>query len=162
MVHTATDGVLNNTDTLQGDVSVHGFWSRGMTAIFDIWVTDTDSALYWSTAPSKVLKRKEGEKKDKYGEACLAAHQHFTPLVYSVDGMEGGEAIAAQKRLASRLAAKWNRNYAQVCGFVRSRLSFTLVRSTSQCLCGTCNPPPRHQGFPWAEGSGLRLYTQLF
>ena len=162
MVHTARDGVLDNTGTLRGDVSVHGFWSRGTTAIFDIRVTDTDSASYRSTAPSKVLKRQEGEKKDKYGEACLAAHQHFTPLVYSVDGMEGGEAIAARKQLASRLAVKWNRNYAQVCGFVRSRLSFTLVRSTSRCLRGTRNPPPRHQGFPWAEGSGLRLYTQLF
>ena len=87
---------------------------------------------------------------------------HFTPLVFSVDGLEGSEAQAARKRLASRLAAKWNRNYSQVCGFVRSRLSFTLVRSTSRCLRGTRNPLQRPQGLAWAEGPGLRLYNQLF
>ena len=161
MVHTATESVLANTGTLRGDVSAHGFWAHGTTAIFDIRVTDTDAASNRSLDPSKILRKQEREKKDKYSEACLAVHKHFTPLVYLVDRMEGGEAVAARKRLASRLAAKWNRNYAQVCSFVRSRLSFTLVRSTSRCLRGTRNPHQRHQGFSWAEGAGLRLYSRL-
>ena len=87
---------------------------------------------------------------------------HFTTLVFSVDGLEGPEAQAACKRLASRLAAKWNWNYAQVCGFVQYCLSFTLVRLTSRCLRGTRNPIQRPQGLAWAEGPGLRLYNQLF
>ena len=156
------DDILAHTEVLRGDVSAHGFWSRGTTAIFDIRVTDTDASSYRNTDPLKVLKRQEKEKKDKYGGACLEAHMHFTPLVFSVDGLEGPEALAACKRLASRLAAKWNRNYAQVCGFVRSRLSFTLVRSTSRCLRGTRNPIQRPVGFGWAEGPGLHLYNRLF
>ena len=119
---------------LRGDVAVHGFWSRGMMAVFDIRVTDTDSNSYRNTDPAKVLKKHETEKKNKYGEACRQAHMHFTPLVFSVDGMEGGELTAARKRLASRLAAKWRRKYSQVCGFICSRLAFTLVRSASRCL----------------------------
>jgi hypothetical protein len=126
-----------STPELQGDVAVHGFWSRGTTTIFDIRVTDTDAATYRTRDPKKVLQGQEKEKKLKYGEACREAHMHFTPLVYSVDGMEGDELTAACKRLASRLAAKWKRHYSQVCGFVRSRLAFTLVRAASRCLRGT-------------------------
>ena len=162
IVNAPGNGILANTETLRGDVAAHGFWSRGSTAIFDVRVTDTDATSNRNTEPAKVLRRQEKAKKDKYGDACKEAHMHFTPLVFSVDGLEGGEAKAARKRLASRLASKWNRNYAQVCGFVRSRLSFTLVRSTSRCLRGTRNPIQRHPGLTWAEGTGLRLYNQLF
>ena len=85
---------------LCGDVAAHGFWKRGTTAIFDIRVTDTDAASYRQTEPSKVLKRHEREKKAKYNDLCLARHRHFTPLVFSVDGLQGKEATAAIKRLA--------------------------------------------------------------
>ena len=147
---------------LRGDVAVHGFWTRGTTAVFDIRVTDTDANSYRNTDPAKVLKRQEKEKKDKYGETCRQAHMHFTPLVFSVDGMEGEETTAAQKRLASRLAAKWKRKYSQVCGFIRSRLAFTLVRSASRCLRGTRNNNQRPESIDWAQQAGMRLYTQLF
>ena len=89
-------------------------------------------------------------------------NRHFTPLVYSVDGLEGREAIAARKRLASRLAAKWNRQYSEVCGFVRSRLAFILVRATSRCFRGTRNPHKRSNQLDWAAGAGMRLYHRLF
>ena len=100
---------------LRGDIAVHGFWSRGTTAVFDICVTDTDSNSYQNTDPAKVLKQQEKEKKEKYSEACRQAHMHFTPLVFSVDGMDMGEMTAAWKQLASQLAAKWKRKYSQVC-----------------------------------------------
>jgi hypothetical protein len=147
---------------LRGDVAVHGFWSRGTTAIFDIRVTDTDAATYKHRDPKKVLSSQEMEKKKKYGAACHETHMHFTPLVYSVDGMEGEELTAARKRLASRLAAKWKRQYSQVCGFVRSRLAFTLVRAASRCLRGTRDPQRTRYSLDWAPSAGMRLYAQLF
>jgi hypothetical protein len=147
---------------LRGDVSAHGFWSRGTTAIFDIRITDTDAGSYRRKDPRKVLQRQEQEKKLKYGEACREAHRHFTPLVYSVDGLEGDEVTAACKRLASRLAAKWNRKYAQVCTFVRSRMAFTLARTASRCLRGTRTHSQRPHSLAWAPNAGIRLYTQLF
>ena len=54
-----------------------------------------------------------------------------TPLVYAVDGMEGAEASAARKHLASKLAAVWNCKYSQMCSFVKARLSFALVQAIS-------------------------------
>jgi hypothetical protein len=39
--------------------------------------------------------------------------------------------------------AKWKRTYSEVFGFVRSRLSITLVRTTSMCLRGSRDPTAR-------------------
>ena len=143
---------------LRGDVAAHGFWRRGTTAIFDVRITDTDAASFRTKDPAKVLQKQEEEKKEKYGEACREAHRHFTPLVFSVDGMEGAEAKAARKQLASRLAAKWGRQYSQLCGFVRSRLAVSLARATSRCLRGTRDPGRRPPNLDWVAGTGLQLF----
>eukprot|EP00957_Ditylum_brightwellii_P180736 13768931-Ditylum_brightwellii.AAC.1 len=79
----------------RGDMSVHGFWQRGTTAIFDIPVTCLDSPSYQGQEPAKVLLRQEKEKKGKYLQPCLEWRRNFTPLVYSADGMAGDEAAAA-------------------------------------------------------------------
>ena len=133
---------------LRGDVAAHGFWRRGQTAIFDVRVTDTEAPSHRGSDPDKVLARYEKEKKGKYLDACLRQRKHFTPLVFSVDGMCGIEAQAASKRLASCLSQKWRRTYSQVCGFVRSRLSITLVRLTSWCLRWDRNPTHMRRRLP--------------
>jgi hypothetical protein len=143
---------------LRGDLAVHGFWAKGQTAIFDVRITDTDQPTNRKTDPSKVLLRHEKEKKNKYGDLCIARRRTFTPLVFSVDGLLGKEATAASKRLASSLASKWKRSYSEICGFVRSRLSIALVRSSSRCLRGDRNPTQRFQAPIWDSGTGLGLY----
>jgi hypothetical protein len=72
----------------RGDVAAHGFWRRGTTAAFDdVRITDTDSpSSHRCQEPLKVPKRHETEKK-KHLEACVARCRHFTPLVFSVDGL---------------------------------------------------------------------------
>jgi hypothetical protein len=143
---------------LRGDLAVHGFWTRGQTAIFDVRITDTDQPSHRNTDPAKVLLRQENEKKTKYGALCTAMRRSFTPLVFSVDGLIGKEAKAASKRLASALAGKWKRSYSEVCGFVRSRLSIALIRSSSRCLRADRNPTQRFRSPIWDSGTGLGLY----
>jgi hypothetical protein len=143
---------------LRGDIGAYGFWRRGTTAIFDVRITDTEAASTRHTDPEKVLRRHETAKKNKYGDACRDAHLDFTPLVFSVDGMEGTEATAARKHLAARLAAKWNLQYSQMCGFVKARLSLALVRATSRCLRGTRDKQYRPHSVLWVAGTGQRLY----
>ena len=165
LIHRCRDGNAGATvagaeepPELRGDVAVHGFWRRGTTAIFDIRVTDTGAPSYRGLDPHKVLAKHEKEKKDKYVEPCLARRRTFTPLVFSVDGLRGTEASSATKKLASRLSAKWKRTYGEVCGFVRSRLAFTLVRTTSLCLRGARDPTARATHATWDSGAGLALY----
>jgi len=85
---------------LRGDIAAHGFWKRGTTAIFDIRITNTNAASYRQMEPSKVLAHHEHKKKAKYNALCLMCHRDFTPLVFSVDSMQGKEATAAIKRVA--------------------------------------------------------------
>ena len=55
-------------------------------------------------------------------------------MFYSADGIPGAEALAAQKRLASILSYKLKREYSEMCGFVRVRMSLAIVRSNSLLL----------------------------
>jgi hypothetical protein len=164
LIQQSRDTQVNGSTTtvpppeLRGDLAVHGFWTRGQTAIFDVRITDTDQPTHRNTDPSKVLLRQEKEKKDKYGALCIARRRTFTPLVFSVDGLIGKEGKAASKRLASCLAAKWKRSYSEVCGFVRSRLSIALLRSSSRCLRADRNPEHRIRAPVWDSGTGLGLY----
>ena len=57
-------------------------------------------------------------------------------MVYSVDGIVGCEAWNAEKRLATHLAGKWNREYSQMVYYVRVRMAITVVRANSLLIRG--------------------------
>jgi hypothetical protein len=50
----------------------------------------------WILDPTKILKKHEKEKWDKYLEHYLACRKHFTPLAFLVKGMQGSEAQACK------------------------------------------------------------------
>ena len=62
-------------------------------------------------------------------------------FMFFVDGLTGGEASRASfiKRLASGLAAQWDRSYSDVLSWVRAKLEFALVRATC-CVCVVHGP----------------------
>ena len=62
-------------------------------------------------------------------------------MVYSADGIPGAKALASQKRLAALLSYKLKREYSEMCGFLRARMSLAIVRSNSLLLRG-----PRYKG----------------
>ncbi len=123
-------------DEARGDVAVHGLWKRGQTCILDVRICDTDAKSYLSSSSEKVLERGAKLKKDKYAKACLERRRSFTPLVYSVDGLACKEAQAFERRVASLLAAKWDRQYSEMVGFVRTRMSIAIVRANTLLLRG--------------------------
>jgi hypothetical protein len=142
-------------DGRDGDVAAHGFWRRGTTAVFDVRITDTDVPLHRGQEPFNVPKRHKTEKEKKRLEACVARRRHFTPLVFSVDGLQGPEAKAASKCPASKLSKKWGSSYSEVVGHVRSCISIPLV--CSACLQVDRSPGARSPTVPWESGSGLGL-----
>ena len=95
-----------------------------------------------------------------YLEACLQQRRHFSPFVASVDGMLGVEATTTLKRISIRLATKWNHSYLKTCGYVKSRISITLVRATHHCIRGSRVPAHRisMQRPQWEYGAGLNLF----
>ena len=56
-----------------------------------------------------------------------------SPLLYAIPG---AEALAAQMRLATLLSYKLKREYSEMCGFVRARMSLSIVRSNSLLIRG--------------------------
>ena len=94
-----------------------------------------------------------------YLEACLQQSRNFSPFVALVDGLLGMEATATLKRIASRLASKWNQSYSKTCGYVKSRIAITLLRATHCCIRGSWVPAHRIsvQKPKWKDGAGLNL-----
>ena len=91
--------------------------------------------------PEKDIAKGEKENKDLDLQACLERRRTFTPMVYPADGIPVAEALAAHKRLAALLSYKQKREYSEMCGFVRARMSLAIVRSNSLLLRG-----PRDKG----------------
>jgi hypothetical protein len=139
-----------------------GFWKRGHECIIDVRVTDTDQPTHCKKDPASVLLSQEKEKKKKYLEPCLEQRRHFTPFVDSTDGLLGREASFFAKRLAQKLAIKWQRSYSQICGYVKARLSIAIVRATHLCLRGSRIPAHKMSNkFPlWEDGAGLARFER--
>eukprot|EP00956_Cyclotella_meneghiniana_P042116 scaffold248361_cov42-Cyclotella_meneghiniana.AAC.1 len=121
----------------RGDVAVEGFWKIGRQSIFDIRLTDTECRTTRNQDPEKVLNKCEKLKKAKHLAPCLERRRDFTPLVYSVDGMAGRETKQAERKLASRLAHKWNKEYSYMVAYVRARMALAVVRSNSLLVRGS-------------------------
>ena len=132
-MHDSSDG----TDALIPDLCVHGAWEPQTEALFDIRVVVTDAQSYRAHTPHDVLSTAKGEKKCKYLQACQDQHAMFTLLYVSVDGMLGSEAAFFVKRMSEFLAAKWERPYNVVSGWVRARLSFAIIRTALLCVHGS-------------------------
>ena len=64
-------------------------------------------------------------------------HASFTPVVFTVDGAIGNEAKTLVATIANSLSEKWDKNYSKVMGWLRTRLSFALLRATVWCLRGS-------------------------
>ena len=124
-------------DALIADLCVCGVWGLQTEAFFDIRAVDTDAQSYCARSPKDVLHTAEGEKKCKYLQACQDRHATFTPLCVSVDGMLGSEAEFFVRRLGDFLAVKWERSYSVVMGWVRARLSSSILWAALLCVCGS-------------------------
>ena len=118
------------------DLSVRGVWVPQAEALFDVRVVDTDAQSYLDRSPLDVLSIAESEKKRKNHQACLDRRALFTQLCISVDGLLGRETVFI-KRLADRLSSNWKYSYPHVLGWVRTRLTFSILRATLLCLRGS-------------------------
>ena len=105
--------------------------------IFEFVNLDSGSYLYMML--EKALAKAEKEKNDLYLQACLDCGFNFTSMVYSENGIPGAEDLSAQRKLAALLSYKLKREYSEMCGFVRARMSIRIVRSNILLLSGHHN-----------------------
>ena len=61
-------------------------------------------------------------------------HSSFTPLVFSLTG--GRSRASCHSLLQTPLSDKWKQSYSSTMGWLRCRISFSLLRSSIMCLRG--------------------------
>ena len=87
--------------------------------------------------PQTVYLRQEKEKRRQYQQRiCEVEHGSFTPLVFSTTGGMGRAASVTFKRLAAQIAEKRKEAYSQVVAWIRTLVSFSLLRSSITALRG--------------------------
>ena len=80
----------------------------------------------------------EQEKKRRYAERINRVEQGtFTPLVFTTSGGMAKEANIFYKRLAQLIADKKKEPRSYITAWLRTRMSFALVRSALLCLRGS-------------------------
>ena len=108
-----------------------------MDCMFDVRLVDSDSSSYCDKSPQSVLVTAERKKKRKYIAACESRHCSFTPLCLTIEGLVGTEMKSFVQRLANRLSTIWDLHYSLTMNWVRTKLSFALLRATNLCVRGT-------------------------
>ena len=141
---------------LQADWMARGVWEGNRVAFFDNRITDADapgyvlSNLSWEAIANKAA----AEKKRKYRLVAEELRGSITPLVVSTDGVLHREYAAYQKRLACKLATKWQKSFSRVMAWVCIRTQFAVFRTVDMRVRGTC----RHVwGLGLQDGAAIGL-----
>jgi len=89
------------------------------------------------------LFKEQEEEKHKYQRRVLDVYIEmgsFTPLVFGTNGGMGNECQLFLKRLADKVAQKDTEPYHIVIAWLRTQISFELLRSVHTCVRGSRTP----------------------
>ena len=107
-----------------------------------------------------VLSSAECDTKKKYIQACQDRRATFTSLCVSVDGMRGQEVTTAfLERIADLLSVNWKMDYGLVMGWIRTRLSFAILRATRLCIRECCT---KWRSLGLVNGVSIALWSEYF
>ena len=111
---------------------------EGSRAFFDIRVFNPLAQTYSNQTLKSAHKSNENSKKREYAERILnVEHGTFTPLVFSC---LGGMSIECEKffnHLADLISEKRNTSISKGRTWIRTKLSYCLLRSTHLCIRGS-------------------------
>ena len=128
----------NRQEGARLDIVASGFWgSTFERAFFDVRVFNPFAPSNRHSSIAATYRQHERVKKRQYEQRIREIeHSSFTSLVFSTTGGLAPAATTFYKRLASMLAEKWNQPYSSTIGWLRCRLSFSLLRSSIMCIRG--------------------------
>ncbi|KAG1664432.1 MFS-type transporter SLC18B1 [Nymphon striatum] len=134
-------------DDARADVSARGFWVKGRKTFVDIRVFNPLAKMYnknENITLKSAYQINENSKMREYNERILQIeHGTFTPLVFSAFGGMGYESSRFFKRLNEMIAEKKNEKTSVTMSYIRTKLSFSLLRSTLLCVRGS--PSVKHE-----------------
>ena len=129
---------VNSSDEARLDFSAHGFWQKGQKAFFDVRLFNPFAKSHLNQKLDTAFKCNENEKKRMYNQRVIEIeHGSFRPLVFTPYGETGREAERFTTEQAQKLAERKNMTYNTIILWLRSKLSFNLLKSAVLCLRGS-------------------------
>ena len=115
-----------------------GFGLRVVGRFFDIRVFNPFAQTYSDQTLQGACKSNKNAKKREYAERILnVEHGSFTPLVFSCMGGMSTECSHFYNRVADKISEKRNIDVSKGRSWVRTKLSFCLLRTTHLCIRGS-------------------------
>ena len=127
----------NVADKARLDVSAVGVWSPIERTFFDVRVVHPNAPSYNGKDVEKIYQQNEREKKSKYNQRVIQVEKAtFTPLVFTTTGGMAPECTKFHKKVAELISWKTKEEYSQVMNHIRTRIRFTLLKSTLIAIRG--------------------------
>ena len=131
-----------SADGARLDISVCGLRSTFEYTYFDVRVCHSDAVSNVTLSHEELLKRNEKEKRDLYEERVREVEKaSFSPMVFLTSGGVGPECNSVLKRVAHLIADKRGEEYSHVINFIRTKLRFSLLKSTLMAVRGNRGKP---------------------
>ena len=109
-----------------------------MTCFFDIRMFNPFAKTHLNTKLETVFKQNEREKKSQYNQRVIRVeHGSFSPIVLSAYGGFGKETDRFITKLTNKLSEKKEIANSVMANYIRTKLSFELVRSQVLCVRGS-------------------------
>ena len=120
------------------DVSARGLWRKGQKAFVDIRVFNPLAKSNNLQTLAAAYRRHENSKKREYSlRINEVEHGTFTPIVFSIFGGMGVEGDKFFKRINELLSEKKQIDYGISMAFIRTKISFSLLRSSLLAIRGS-------------------------
>ena len=128
----------NNAPDVRLDIRARGFWAREQSALFDVGVCHPNADSYKNLTTEQIYKLHENDKKRLYSSRVLEVERcTFTPLVFTTTGGMSDECQRYHSHFVELLAVKKQESYASTIAWIRTRVSFAILRSALVCLRGS-------------------------
>ena len=130
---------VKRDDQARLDISACGFWGgRFEKAFFDVRVFNPSAPSNQQPQKSATYRKHEKEKRNHYEHRVNEIERSsFTPLVFSTTAGMGPSALTFYRRLADLLGERRNTPFNVIMAWMRTRLSFALLRASIMCLRGS-------------------------
>ena len=128
----------NLEDEARTDFAARGYWTKAEIAHFDVKVFNPYAKSNLGSTLVALFKRNESAKKKEYGDRIIRVeHGSFTPVVLSAYGGFGVETSRFIASLIDKVSTKRDLHRSFVANYIRTKLSFHLVRSQTLCIRGS-------------------------
>ena len=135
------ESFVNNSTTTEDearlDIKANGLWgSRFSRAFFDVKIFNphakTSRKLH-----KDAYKYREKLKNSKYQQRILNVEQSsFCPLIFGCTGGAAKTATRTMQRFSEKLSEKRQESYPESINYIRTKISFALLRSSILCIRG--------------------------